>query len=137
MTRARGRAAVALLALAGVAIASYLSVSRATATPLMCPTSGCGKVQQSSYSELAGIPVAYLGVAGYVLILGTTASARRFAAAAGVALAVLGTAFALYLLVVQVAVIDAVCVWCVSSDVVLVAILGLSVARIRRGDTLP
>ena len=137
MSDRRLRFLVAALALVGIGIASYLSYTHATDTPLMCPTSGCGKVQQSSYSELAGIPVAYLGVAGYALILGTTLSARRAAATACAALAVAGAAFALYLLVIQIAVIDAVCTWCVSSDAVLLAIMLLAVVRMRRRGAAP
>ena len=133
MTRdTRLRAASIALALIGAAIAAYLSFSRATETALICPTSGCGKVQHSAYAELAGVPVAYLGVAGYVLILATALSGRRPAALAATVFAVVGAAFALYLLVVQVAVVDAVCVWCLSSDAVLLALVVVSVMRTSR-----
>jgi uncharacterized membrane protein len=128
------RLVTAAFAVVGIGIASYLSYTHATNAPLMCPTSGCGQVQQSSYSELAGIPVAYLGVAGYGLILATTFTARREAATVGAGLAVVGAAFALYLLVIQLAVIGAVCTWCVSSDAVLLAITSLAAVRVHRAD---
>jgi uncharacterized membrane protein len=131
MTDRHVRVATAALALAGIAIASYLSYSRATDTALICPTSGCGTVQRSAYSELVGIPVAYLGVAGYVLILMSTLSASVRAAAAGTLLALSGFAFAAYLLVAQIFLIDAVCVWCISSDAVLFAITLLALGRLR------
>lgn len=127
----RLRLPIAALAIAGISIASYLSYTHATHTALICPTSGCGKVQQSSYSELAGVPVAYLGLAGYAAILLTTCSARRAAAAACAVFAVGGATFAVYLLVVQIAVIDAVCTWCVASDAVLFAITLLALVRLR------
>ena len=138
MTRdTRLRLVMAALSAAGLAVAAYLSYSRATDTVLICPTTGCGKVQQSSYSDLAGIPVAYLGVVGYAVILGTTVSARHTAAIAGAALAIVGSAFALYLLVAQVAIIDAVCVWCLTSDAILAAIVVAASRRLmlrgRRG----
>lgn len=132
MSDRRLRLFIAVFAVVGIGIASYLGYTHATDTPLMCPTSGCGKVQQSSYAELAGIPVAYLGIAGYALILGASLSARRVAATACLALALAGAAFALYLLVVQIAVIQAICTWCVSSDVVLlVIVLGTGVRTHR------
>ena len=123
---------VAAFAVAGIGIASYLGYTHATDTPLMCPTSGCGKVQQSSYAELEGIPVAYLGIVGYALILGVSLSARRAAATACLVLALAGAAFALYLLVVQIFVIKAICTRCVSSDGVLLVIVLGAVARIHR-----
>jgi uncharacterized membrane protein len=131
MTDRRLRLTIALLAAAGVAIAAYLSYSRATDTALICPTSGCGKVQQSSYSELAGIPVAYLGVAGYALILATTQGKSMRALTATAALTLAGAGFALYLLALQLFVIDAVCTWCVTSDAVLFAITVLAFARVH------
>lgn len=136
MSEGRLRLLIAALAVVGIGIASYLSYTHTTHTPLMCPTSGCGKVQQSSYSELAGIPVAYLGVAGYALILGATLSPRRVAATAAGALAAAAAAFALYLLVIQIAVIDAVCTWCVLSDAVLLAITLLAGVRVHRPPQL-
>jgi uncharacterized membrane protein len=127
----RQRLLIAALALGGMGIASYLSYAHATDTALMCPTSGCGRVQQSSYAELVGVPVAYLGVVGYALILLAAVSARRVAIRTCAVLAVGGASFALYLLVIQVAVIDAVCTWCVASDVVLLVITVLALARGR------
>lgn len=131
MTDRRLRLATAALALAGIGIAAYLSYARATDTALICPTSGCGTVQRSSYSELAGVPVSYLGVAGYALILVTTLNASVRAAAAETLFALAGAAFAGYLLVAQLFLIDAVCVWCLTSDAVLGAIVILALGRLR------
>ena len=125
------RLATAALAVGGLAIASYLSYTHATDTALICPTSGCATVQRSSYSELGGVPVAYLGAVGYVLILATTLTSRRRATAAVTALAIAGSAFAVYLLGAQLFAIDAVCVWCLASDAVLFAITLLALVRIR------
>lgn len=131
MSERRFRLSIALLATAGIGIAAYLSYTRATDASLICPTSGCGKVQHSSYSEIAGLPVAYLGLAGYTAILATTVARSVRAAAATAALALLGTGFAVYLLALQLFVIDAVCTWCVTSDVVLFAIAGVAIVRLR------
>lgn len=131
MTRdARLRVAVGGLSAAGIAVAGYLSYSRFTDTTLICPTTGCARVQRSSYSELAGIPVAYLGVVGYVAILATALSARRIGAMVGATFALVGAAFAFYLLVAQVAIIHAVCTWCVTSDVILGLLLAAAAWRL-------
>jgi len=113
-------------ALAGAAIAAYLSYARITDTAIMCPTTGCAAVQRSSYSELAGVPVAFLGVAGYLAIACT--AWRRLASTALVLVAV---AFGGYLLYAQLVLIDAVCTWCLASDGVLAVLL--VVAALRRG----
>jgi uncharacterized membrane protein len=131
MSDRRFRLTIAVLATAGIAIAAYLSYTRATDTSLICPTSGCGKVQQSSYSELAGVPVAYLGVAGYALILAAAQWTSVRAVTVTAVLTLAGAGFALYLLALQLFVIDAVCTWCVTSDAVLIAITGLAFARVH------
>lgn len=126
MSERRLRVVTVGLALAGAAIAGYLSYTRITDTSIMCPTTGCAAVQRSSYSELAGVPVAYLGVAGYLAIACT--AWRRVVSFALVLVAV---AFAGYLLYAQLVLIDAVCTWCVASDAVLAVLL--VVAALRRG----
>lgn len=126
MNDSRLRLATVALALAGAAIAAYLSYTRVTDTSIMCPTSGCATVQRSSYSELAGVPVAYLGVVGYLAIACT---AWRRLASTALVLAAVG--FAGYLLYAQLVLIDAVCVWCLASDGVLALLL--VVAALRRG----
>jgi uncharacterized membrane protein len=59
-----------LLAIAGVAVAAYLTYEHFTAgSTLACPDTGavsCAKVTTSQYSELLGIPVAVLGVGFFV-----------------------------------------------------------------------
>ena len=126
MSDRRLRLVTVALALVGAAIAAYLSYTRITDTSIMCPTTGCAAVQRSSYSELAGMPVAYLGVAGYLAIACT--AWRRLVSSALVLLAV---AFAGYLLYAQLVLIDAVCTWCLASDVVLAVLL--VVVALRRG----
>ena len=134
MTDRRVRAAIAVLALIGTGIAAYLVYVHARGIAPVCRTGGCEKVQSSSYSELAGIPVATLGLAAYLTIFASALVRGPAAAAVGLAVSLSGAAFALYLLVVQVAVIDAICIWCVGSDVVICLLAVLAVARIRTAE---
>jgi uncharacterized membrane protein len=131
MSERAARAATALFALAGLGIASYLSYTHATDVPIMCPTSGCGAVQRSAYSELAGIPVAYLGVLGYAAIVATTVTRRPEARTAGAVLVIVASGFAIYLVVAQLALIHAVCTWCMASEVATFVLAGLTVWRLR------
>jgi uncharacterized membrane protein len=114
------RIAVAALAFAGAAVSAYLTITKLTDASVICPTSGCETVQRSSYSEFLGMPVALIGLLGYLAIGATAFWRGPTAAAVGAALAGAAVLFAGYLLVLQVAVIDAVCTWCVTSDVIAV-----------------
>ena len=125
------RVAIAVLALAGVAVTSYLVYSRYTGTRLVCTTGGCETVQHSKYAKAAGVPVAVLGLIAYVALFITALLSRVEAVAVGVAIALGGLAFAIYLIVIQVAVIDAICQWCMISDAILAALAVLCTARLR------
>ena len=127
------RVASALVAAAGAAIAAYLTWVHYDETALVCVAGGgCETVQRSSYSELAGIPVALLGLVSYTvvfaLVLWNTPTARLVAAS----LAFVGLVFGIYLLALQLFVIDAVCVWCVANDLVIAPALAvLTTLRLR------
>lgn len=118
MTDARLRAVVAALAVTGLGIAAYLTYARYSGEPLYCATGGCETVQRSRYAVVAGIPVAVLGLAGYVALLASASMRGAGAAAAGVGIAVAAVLFSAYLLVAQLVLIHALCQWCVASDVV-------------------
>jgi uncharacterized membrane protein len=122
-----------MVALAGVAVAGYLTWSHYAGGSVVCPVGGgCETVQESEYAKLAGIPVAVLGLTAYVVILGLVAWDTPVARLAAAALSLTGLLFSLYLLVVQLFVIDAICVWCLANDVVIAPALALVTAlRLR------
>ena len=123
------RVAVALVALAGVAVAGYLTYVHYQPNALICTSGGgCETVQESSYAELAGIPVALLGLLGYVAVLVLVAWDSELARTLAAAIALTAAGFAVYLLVLQAFVIDAWCVWCLVNDVVIVPLLAITTA---------
>ena len=124
------RSAVGILAAVGAVVAGYLTYAHFTHTPVACATGGCEIVQSSDYAELAGIPVALLGLAAYLFLLGTAFSSSEAARTAAAAVAAAGAAFSAYLVYVQIAVIDAICQWCVVSDVVMPLIACVSIGRV-------
>jgi uncharacterized membrane protein len=126
----RLRIATAGCASAGIAIAAYLTVVHYAHTSPVCTTGGCEKVQRSSYAELAGVPVAMLGLFTYLAIVATAAWRGVGAALIGAGLALVGVAFSGYLLWAQLARIHAICQWCVGNDVVMALVAGLCVARL-------
>ncbi len=131
MNDRRLRLAVAAIALAGVSIAAYLTYVRYAHVAIACTTGGCEAVQSSPYAELLGIPVALLGLAAYVFVLGTAFLDAPMARVAGAATAVVGVLFGAYLLVVQLLVIESLCQWCVASDLVLSMLAVACLLRLR------
>ena len=136
MTDRTLRAVLIAVSLAGAAVAGYVLFSRWADSGLICSTGGCETVQSSEYAELLGLPVAAFGLAGYLLIAALAAfdSARARVGAAAVALG--AAAFSGYLLVIQLAVIDAVCDWCIANDVISSVVALLALARLLQPDEL-
>jgi uncharacterized membrane protein len=130
MSDRRLRFAVVLLAAAGAAIAGYLLYHRVAGGTIACTTGGCEEVQDSKYAELAGVPVALLGLLAYVALFATAPSGQELVRAAGAAIALGGLAFSLYLVYVQVAIIEAICQWCIASDVVMAALAVVTALRL-------
>jgi uncharacterized membrane protein len=122
--------AVGLVALVGAGLAAYLTYVRYTGGTLACTTGGCELVQGSRYSAVAGIPVALIGLAGYVGIGASTVVRGETGAAIGLALTAIGFAFAMYLLYLQAVVIEAYCRWCLVSDGLMTVLLVLGALRL-------
>jgi uncharacterized membrane protein len=127
------RLAAGAVALAGIAVAGYLTWAHFADESVVCVAGGgCETVQESEYAEVAGIPVALLGLIAYSVVAGLiwwdTPSARLGAAT----ISFVGLLFSMYLLAVQLFVIDAVCAWCLANDVVIAPALAMSTAlRLR------
>ena len=128
------RAAVGVLALLGLGIAGYLTyVHYAGGSPYcIAGGGGCEQVQESEYAKLAGIPVAVLGLAAYAALLTTALGPGSGAAAAGAGIALAGVAFSAWLLYAQLALIEAVCQWCVANAVVIALAAVAAVWRLRK-----
>lgn len=118
------RMAIAVLALIGLFDSLYLAFERASGGNILCPTGGgCETVAASPYSMLFGaLPVAYVGVAGYGVLFALALLALYRDQAASVALPLLmlatstvGAIFSAYLVYLQIAVIQAICFWCMTS----------------------
>jgi uncharacterized membrane protein len=125
---------VGLVALAGAGVAGYLTYVHYQPDALICTAGGgCETVQDSSYAELLGIPVALLGLLAYVAVLALVVWDSELARTLAAAIALTAAGFAVYLIVLQAFVIDAWCVWCLINDLVVVPLLvALTVWRVRR-----
>jgi len=129
------RVAAAVVALAGLGVAAYLTWAHYANESVICVSGGgCEAVQTSSYSEIAGAPVAALGVAAYAAILALVAWDTPSARLGAASLALVGLLFSSYLLALQLFAIDALCIWCVVNDIVIAPALAvLTGLRLRTG----
>jgi uncharacterized membrane protein len=124
------------ITLIGLGVASYLTyVHYAGIKPACTAGESCTKVQTSVYSELAGVPVALIGLIGYVAIMASLLAPEnettRFAT---VAFTVVGFGFSAYLTYRELFSIHAICEWCVSSAIIITLLMCLSIWRFLRGD---
>ena len=97
----------------------------------------CDVVNRSQYSSVAGIPVAAIGIAGYVVILFLATWYRRNPDTPGLlsVASLAGVAFALYLTYLEAFVLQAYCILCLTSLCMIVTIATLSTGwffRVRR-----
>lgn len=122
------RATSAALAVAGIAVATYIAIAEAGGGAPACiaGSGGCAKVAGSAYSELAGVNVAVIGIVGYAMLLGAASASGDVARFAGLLLALVGFGFSAYLTYLELFEIDAICQWCVASALTTVAIAVLA-----------
>jgi len=129
------RAAAIGVALAGLGIAGYLTaVHYSGGTPVCAVAHGCATVQRSDYASLAGVPVAVLGMLGYVAILAALARDGEAWRTAAAFLSLAGLAFSGWLTYVEVGILNAICIWCVGSAVCMALLSVLTTVRLLRAE---
>jgi uncharacterized membrane protein len=125
------RIAAAVLALAGIGVATYIAIAESGGGAPKCLAggSGCETVADSKYAHLAGVNVAVIGIVGYVLVLVAAIVPGDPGRFGGFLTALIGFGFSLYLTYLELFVIDALCQWCVASAILMA--LSLAVAATR------
>jgi uncharacterized membrane protein len=131
------RVATAVLALLGAALAGYLVYVRASGGAVACATGGCETVQSSRYAEVFGVPVALVGLIGYLIVLGCAVAAGDLARLAQAMVTLSAFIFSAYLLFVQLHLVGAVCRWCLVSDVLTTALAVVALLRVRPATPPP
>ena len=114
------------LAVAGLAITGYLLAVRLLGEAPACgPVAGCETVAASEYATVLGLPVALYGVVfSTVLVAGCLAwwrGARPWALYLAYGLGLAGTIAVAYLTYLEVVVIGAICAWCATFALTVVA----------------
>ncbi len=132
---------IPVLCVVGLGASIYLTYVEISHTRALCgPVGDCNAVQSSPYAKLFGfLPIALLGALGYIAILAAWLW-RRFrqdmlSKSAGpvmFGMALFGTLFSIYLTYLELFVIHAVCIWCLSSAVIITALMLLSLPPITQ-----
>lgn len=128
-----------LLAFAGIGVSSYLTWTHLAGKSVACGQSNeCDIVQQSIYSEVAGIPIALLGLLAYIVLFALTLLKGRLSESLDVyiplaifGISLVGVLYSAYLTYLELFVIYAICRWCVTSAVIITAIFLLSLPDLR------
>jgi uncharacterized membrane protein len=132
----RLRTAAIALSVLGLGIAGYLTyVHYAGVSPVCEIAHGCEKVQTSQWSKVAGVPVAVLGLLGYAAIVAAVLVRGETALVAAAGAALVGAGFSAYLTYREVFTIHAICIWCVASAVLMVALAVVTTARLLRAES--
>lgn len=141
---------LAFLATAAVGVLDtlYLTAARVSGLSLRCiAVTGCDTVAQSPYAEIAGVPVAFLGLAYYLALAALTALTLETDSDRWFRLALratpLGIIASLYFIYVQAVILRSFCTWCIVSAITSATLFGIAIAWYarerseRRGATPP
>jgi uncharacterized membrane protein len=128
-----------LLAVIGAGIALYLTLYKVGVIGVLsCSIGSCETVNTSKWSMLLGIPIAAWGLAAYVALLviamaGSAESREESVPIAQMLVALAGWSvlFSGWLTYLELFVIHAICIWCVTSAALWVVILAVSIADLR------
>lgn len=128
------RLATTLLSVLGIFVSGYLTYSHFSGEPVYCGgASSCELVNASRFAFLGPIPVAVLGLGAYIVILILSLikpdEDRPWPAILIFGLALIGMMFQWYLFYIEVAVLRALCYWCIASQTIITLIFILSLPR--------
>jgi len=133
------RMIVAALALAGIFISLYLTLYKiGVIGELSCTIGSCETVNTSKWSRFLGLPVAAWGLLFYldVFVVALVGTMRRFEFEPAISFVLVGEAavgvlFSAWLTYLELGVIHAICIWCVTSAVIVTLILLTTIADLR------
>ncbi len=128
--------AIPVVSVMGLGVAGYLTYVEVSGTEPVCGPviNGCRAVQASPYAKLFGVlPVGAVGLVAYVAVLAAwlvgqwgSAPMKRATRLAIWTICFLGVLFSIYLTYLELLVIKATCVWCITSAVLMVLLLWAS-----------
>lgn len=131
----------AVLILIGLCVSGYLSYLKAAQADAVCVESGpfnCNLVLNSQYSELAGLPIAWLGFAVYLgiglltLLEGRVRFLREYGSLLVFGIGLFAWLFSMWLVYVQFVLLEALCPWCLTHELNFTILFGAIAFRVFR-----
>ena len=132
------RRVMIVIAILGLALAAYLTYIHYSGKPPAC-TAGdaCLKVQTSVYSKLAGVPVALIGLLGYIgIVASLLLPDREQTRLATLVLTVVGVCFSGYLTYRELFTLHTVCEECATSAVLMALLFVSALTRYVLGEPI-
>ena len=137
-----------ILKISGLVVAIYLSYTALfNESALICGESGgCHEGQDSEYSKVAGIPISLFGLFMYLTLLGLHVARGRYLHKRlfgsreqlvrnikiwSLFIATAGTVYSIYLTGIEAFVLEAWCIWCVASAVIISMIFIVEIIEVR------
>jgi uncharacterized membrane protein len=135
----RPRQAITVLALAGVFVALYLTLYKiGVIGELSCSVGECETVNTSRWATFLGLPVAAWGLGAYatLFVLSLAGMSERLEDSRGVAIVLAalsgwGVLFSGWLTYLELFVIHAICIWCVTSAAIITLIFIAALMDVR------
>ncbi len=123
------------LSLCGLTISSYLAWTYLHGTAPVCAIAhGCAEVERSKWARPDGIPLPLFGMAGYLALLITACRRGQRARTLGMVFTVCAISMSICLTYLEVEVIHAICIWCVSSATCAALHVVVNSTRFVRGE---
>ena len=124
----------------GIVVSGYLALKRLTGGSLACTRwAQCDVVNNSVYSKFFGIPISFIGLAAYLLLLALALAAlwtagwtQRQILLLSLLLSLGGVGFSVYLTYIEIYVIEALCSWCVTSAIIITLLAIFGVVNVLR-----
>ncbi len=122
-------------------VSVYLSYVKATDVEMVCVAGSsfdCGTVQNSVYAEIFGVPIAWLGLAWNLLIMGLLLFEKRgeflqtYAITLTFGAITFGFLYSVYLVYLQAFVIEAFCQWCLIHEALYTVLMIGAAVRLRQ-----
>ncbi len=119
---------------AAILVSGYLSYLKIANANAVCATAGridCGTVLNSAYSELGGIPIAWLGlgtnlvIVGLMLVQNRLSFMREYGTLVIFGVVLFAFIYSVYLVYLQAFVIQAYCPWCLSHEALITVLFGI------------
>lgn len=123
-----------ILIVIGLLISGYLSYVKLADVPIICTendTFSCSVVENSKWASIMGIPVAYLGFAGYLLMGLILLLEERldflmdYGRTLNFTIGIFGWLFSMWLVYVQAVILEAYCLWCLAHELNFTILFGL------------